>query len=444
MEDAQIAMSAKTLMSFVAVFVLMSSLSAGLDIKHVKRSVFTAPLGIIIGLTCCYGFLPMLSFMLSLIFKLGSSQSIGLILMSTCPGGAFASVATYLFNADLPLSIAMTTASTVLSFIFIIINSTLYLPIIIPNDQELALNYKILFLSVLINLFGIVIGLIISYYKYKYLQKLLGYAGLIIVVISTLYTVYNLSFNLKFLLFGLSFGSLISPLIVLIFSYIFGFGITFFFNLPNAQIVAIALQCGNPNVYLSICLLYVTLQYAPVQQMELALAMPILFTIYGTIVTIIIGIYLKKHKFITIKKHKKLKKLSKSLLKRFGSKKRRNKKSKKSTKYNEHKENDDVLKSISSSSDSNGQYDEDEIEDNPIQEIKEKCQQLFKEIPEAAMQPEKLMEYEYGSDPYDQPQDNIINGESESEDEDGNEHHELGMNKIRGHRIDTDSCDSSD
>ena len=108
-------------------------------------------------------------------------------------------------------------------------------------------------------------------------------------LISALYTIYNLSFNLKFLLFRLSFGSLISPLIVLIFSYVFGFGITFFFNLPNSQIVAIALQCGNPNVYLSICLLYVTLQYAPIQQMELALAMPILFTIYGTIVTILIN-----------------------------------------------------------------------------------------------------------------------------------------------------------
>ncbi len=99
-------MSTKTLVSFMCVFVLMSSISSGLDIKHVYKRL-KSPLGIIIGLLCCYGFLPMLSFMLSLIFKLPSSVSIGLIMMSTCPGGAFASVAVYLFNADLPLSIAM-------------------------------------------------------------------------------------------------------------------------------------------------------------------------------------------------------------------------------------------------------------------------------------------------------------------------------------------------
>ena len=290
--EASQEMNNKTLVSFVCVFVLMSSLSSGLDIKHVYKRL-KSPLAIMIGLLCCYGFLPMLSFMLSLIFDLPSAQSIGLVMMSTCPGGAFASVAVYMFNADLPLSIAMTTASTILSFIFIIINSTLYIPII-ANNTDIAIDYNILLVSVSINLFAIIIGLIISHFKFVYLQKILGLAGLWVIIVSCLYTVYNMLFGttLNSLYASLSFGGLISPLIVEIFSYIFGFGITFFFNLPNEQIVAIALQCANPNVYLSIAILYVTLQSAGPQQIDLALSMPILFTIYGTIITPILGTHL--------------------------------------------------------------------------------------------------------------------------------------------------------
>ena len=424
-------MNTKTLISFICVFVLMSSLSAGLDIKHVYKRL-KSPLGIIIGLLCCYGFLPMLAFMLSLIFKLPSSQSIGLILMSTCPGGAFASVAVYLFNADLPLSIAMTTASTILSFIFIIINSTLYLPIIAMDSKLLNLNYNILFLSVSINLISIIIGLFISYFKYKKLQKLLGLAGLWIVILSTFYTLYNLSISYQ-IFKELSFGSIISPLIICIFSYIFGFGITFFFNLPPSQIVAIALQCGNPNVYLSICILYVTLQSAGNNQVELALSMPILFTIYGTFITVFIGIYLKKYKFITIKKHKKLKKFSKSILKRFS---RSNLKESKKYKHN----NNDILKSISSSSESNENDEENDDQNDPIQEIKEKCQKLFKEIPEAAMQPEKIMEYVHEiDDPYGDNDDN----NDDDNDYNDNDENVMKNNSIKAFTINSDS-DSSD
>eukprot|EP01084_Bolivina_argentea_P118065 209560_1 len=319
-------MNTKTLISFMCVFVLMSSISSGLDIKHVYKRL-RSPLGIIIGLLCCYGFLPMLSFMLSLIFDLPSSVSIGLLMMSTCPGGAFASVAVYLFNADLPLSIAMTTASTILSFIFIIINSTLYIPII-ANNTNIVIDYQTLLLSVSINLFAIIIGLFVSFKKFKYIQKILGLAGLWVIILSTLYTLYNLVFGstLSTIANELSFGAVISPLIVNIFSYIFGFGITFFFNLPNQQIVAIALQCGNPNVYLSIAILYVTLQSTNNSNiLDLALSMPILFTIYGTFITIVLGYYLKKHRFITFKKHKKLKKLSHSLLLKFRKKKLKSK-----------------------------------------------------------------------------------------------------------------------
>ncbi len=310
----------------------------------------------------------------------------------------------------------------------------MYIPIITSNDNtNIIINYQILLVSVSINLFAIIIGLFVSFKKYKYIQKVLGLAGLSVIVLSTLYTVYNLVFGqtLKIIFESLSFGALISPLIVEIFSYIFGFGITYFLHLPNQQIVAIALQCGNPNVYLSIAILYVTLQSTANHNnnaIDLALSMPILFTIYGTFITIILGIYLKKYKFITFKKHKKLKKLSHSLMSKFRHKKR---KQKLKNKKNVNQSNVVVLKSISSSSSCSYDEEEEDVDDkDPIQVFKEKGIELFSQMPECAMQPEKILEYEYG-DNYDE--DEI---EEQVDDERGKK--EI-INQIQGYTIDSES-----
>jgi len=364
----------------------------------------------------------MLSFMLSLLFKLPPAQSIGLIMMSTCPGGAFASVAVYLFNADLPLSIAMTTASTILSFIFIVINSTLYIPII-ANGHDLVIDYNILILSVLINLMAIAFGLLVSYFRFKFMQKLLGLAGLFVISSSTLYTAYNMLFGaaLSGLISSLSFGGLVAPLVVELFSYLFGFGVTFFFNLPNEQIVSIALQCGNPNVYLSIAILYVTMQSAGPQQIDLALSMPILFTIYGTVTTIVLGVFLHDRRFITVRKHKKW-------IKYFRKKKQR-------------KGNAAILKSVSSSEE---EESDDEYQRDPIRMLKRKFERLMRMTGwQSAIQPEMIMEYleNDGHDGNDASRQQIGGDVQSPQKQNRREHVEQGP---RGHQLHSDSDEDRD
>mmetsp|Transcript_28077 Transcript_28077/g.46224 ORF Transcript_28077/g.46224 Transcript_28077/m.46224 type:complete len:168 (+) Transcript_28077:2-505(+) len=137
-------------------------------------------------------------------------------------------------------------------------------------------------------------------------------------------------------------------------------------------------------------ILYVTLK-SP-ESIQLALSMPILFTVYGTFVTLFLGVYLKQYKFITIKKNKKWKKLSSSIFNKFKGKKKPTKKGHLRQEYGKDSASyDDGLKSIASTSSS------DLSDENAMDEIKEKCKQLFQEIPESAIQPEKIMEFQYGS-----------------------------------------------
>merc|ERR1719295_2560751 len=185
---------------------------------------------------------------------------------------------------------------------------------------------------------------------------------------------------------SLSFGGLVAPLIIEIFSYLFGFGVTFFFNLPNEQIVSIALQCGNPNVYLSIAILYVTMQSAGPQQIDLALSMPILFTIYGTITTIVPGVFLHDRRFITVRKHKKW-------IKYFRKKKKRN-------------GNEEILKSIESSDD---EEEVDEYQMDPMRMLKRKFERLMSMAGwQSAIQPEKIMEYLENDENQEQQTEKVV------------------------------------
>ena len=90
---------------------------------------------------------------------------------------------------------------------------------------------------------------------------------------------------------------------------------------------------------------------------------------------------MKKYKFITFKKHKRLKKLSHSFISKF----RKNKGLKQQKQVDDDNE---ILKSVSSSSSS-------EDNEDPITVFKEKCQSLFKEMPESINQPQKIMDYQY-------------------------------------------------
>lgn len=78
-------------------------------------TVFKYPRAFIIGIVAQYAIMPAVAFILCLIFNLPSVLAIGVILVGTCPGGTASNVITYLARGNVPLSVAMTTASTVIS-----------------------------------------------------------------------------------------------------------------------------------------------------------------------------------------------------------------------------------------------------------------------------------------------------------------------------------------
>ncbi|MGB2086959.1 MAG: bile acid:sodium symporter, partial [Flavobacteriaceae bacterium] len=88
-------------------------LGMGLTLRWADFSqVLTAPLWIFTGMLLQFSVMPLLGWGLGLLFNLPPFFAVGLILVACCPGGTASNVIVYLAKANVALSVAMTTCST--------------------------------------------------------------------------------------------------------------------------------------------------------------------------------------------------------------------------------------------------------------------------------------------------------------------------------------------
>ena len=99
--------------SWMSPFLGLSMLGMGLTLSFSDfRRVLAAPRNILLGVLLQYSVMPSLAFGISRLLALPLDLTIGLCIVGACPGGTASNIVTYLAKADVPLSVAMTTAST--------------------------------------------------------------------------------------------------------------------------------------------------------------------------------------------------------------------------------------------------------------------------------------------------------------------------------------------
>jgi BASS family bile acid:Na+ symporter len=81
------------------------------DFRRVGHSKRLVGLGVLLQ----YTVMPLTGWLTARVFDLPTPFAVGLILVACCPGGTASNVVAYLARADVPLSVAMTAASTLLS-----------------------------------------------------------------------------------------------------------------------------------------------------------------------------------------------------------------------------------------------------------------------------------------------------------------------------------------
>ena len=94
--------------------VIMFGMGSELSLAELA-SVLKMPKGIIVGVVCHYTIMPLIGFGLANTFHFPNEIAAGIILVGCCPSGLASNVMSYLARANLALSIAVTTVSTLLA-----------------------------------------------------------------------------------------------------------------------------------------------------------------------------------------------------------------------------------------------------------------------------------------------------------------------------------------
>ena len=141
------------------------------------RNVFTRPRDVAIGVVAQYTVMPLSAFVIAKAFNLPPELAVGLMLLGCCPGGTASNVVTFLARGDVPLSVTITSCTTLLA------------PIMTPTlmylfaNQWIQINPMAMFLSIVqIVLVPTVLGVIVNRFFGKHLQTVQASLPLVSVV----------------------------------------------------------------------------------------------------------------------------------------------------------------------------------------------------------------------------------------------------------------------
>ena len=152
-----------TAMSNIFLFFLIFGLSATVEIKNMRKQL-TNKFAIGAGVGMQFFIMPLLGYLSVLALQdqgLNKAMCITLLVVTSSPGGSYSNWWCSTFNAELALSVAMTTVSSLMSIGMLPANLLFYSWLAYGTDEEEsvieALDFGTLFISL-----GIVMGAIIS------------------------------------------------------------------------------------------------------------------------------------------------------------------------------------------------------------------------------------------------------------------------------------------
>jgi BASS family bile acid:Na+ symporter len=102
----------------IMMMVIMLGMGASLTWRDFLIA-FRKPKGVLVGVLCQFGIMPLLGFALAMALNLSPGLTVGLILMACMPGGTTSNIFSYFSKGVLALSILMTTVCTLAALVMV-------------------------------------------------------------------------------------------------------------------------------------------------------------------------------------------------------------------------------------------------------------------------------------------------------------------------------------
>lgn len=221
----------------------------GLTLKAVDfKLVITNPVPVIIGVCAQYVIMPLSAFLIAYIMNLPAELAAGLVLLGSVPGGTASNVMVYLAKGNVPLSITMTSFSTLLAPIATPIILLLLAGKWMPVDP--IAMFTSIFQVIII---PIILGIIIRRVVPQIVEKSINVIPLISVVAIMIIVSAVVAGNVDTIA---SAGSIIFAAVVLhnAFGLLFGYITARVLGLDESNRRAISIEVGMQNSGLGVAL----------------------------------------------------------------------------------------------------------------------------------------------------------------------------------------------
>ncbi|CAK9011450.1 Solute carrier family 10 member 6 (Sodium-dependent organic anion transporter) [Durusdinium trenchii] len=248
---------AYTVVIQVLVFLLVFGLAGSVDFGHFRQRFKSR--GVYIGLLCQFILMPFIGFVVVAIFRdvLDPLYAVSLLIICASPGGSYSNWWCNLINADLALSVAMTTVSTIVSAVVLPINIILYIELgykaLSPdNAQEIVelLPYEVIAYTLANVICAVCTGLYFGYH-YPHRMKLVNFIGTTAGFLSIILGVVASSTSCAEP-WGQEFLVYFAVLLPLIFGLALAMGLSSLAGLPKPQRVSVAIETAYQNTGISL------------------------------------------------------------------------------------------------------------------------------------------------------------------------------------------------
>ena len=126
----------------LALALIMFSVGTSLEVKDFKN-VFAFPKALCTGLFLQMIFLPALAFLICILVPIGVDFTLGILILTLCPGGATSNFINYLLDLKTALSISLTLINTILILFTVPLGYGLFAAYFNKGGATLSLDFML-------------------------------------------------------------------------------------------------------------------------------------------------------------------------------------------------------------------------------------------------------------------------------------------------------------
>jgi BASS family bile acid:Na+ symporter len=270
----------------VMMMVIMLDMGASLTFKDFAIALRKPP-GILVGLLCQYGLMPLLAFCLAWALQLPPAYAVGLILMGCMPGGTTSNIFAYFSKGTLSLSILMTICSTLVAIVMVPLTLAFYSQGIegqwqIPRENVIQVLFVLLVPTVIgiaLRKWNANVGAVI-----EMLGGLLGIFVILFLIGSWVPRNWQLLLDTGMPVYTASIGLGLA-------GFALGYGLSLALKQDSRRARTIALETGIQNGPLAV--LIVLLTFSGTRQQEVLLV-PVLYSLFIVLTSSAVTIWFRR------------------------------------------------------------------------------------------------------------------------------------------------------